>query len=70
MVVAAEINPQGYYDEVGVSRLLSLSLDKVRAECNRGRLKCTKRAGRRFIRGEWIIAWLDGSDAVESQSDG
>lgn len=69
MVVAAEIHQTAFYDEDAISQILSLPIEKVREECNRGRLKCVKRAGRRFFRGEWIIAWLEGSDAVESQND-
>lgn len=60
MVVAAEIHPAKYYDESGVSHVLSLPIDRLREECNRDRLKCVKRSGRRFFRGQWIIDWLDG----------
>lgn len=65
MVVAAEIFPEKFYDEFGVSQTLSLSLEQVRTECNRNRLKHVKRAGRRYFRGQWIIDWLDSGDSID-----
>jgi len=70
MVVAAEIKHNAYYDEKGVSKLLSLSIDRIREECNRERLRCTKRAGRRFFRGQWLIDWLENIESSAMQDGG
>lgn len=63
MVVATQICPDAFYDEHGVSKILAIPIERIREECNRKRLKCTKRAGNRFFRGQWIIAWLEGDEA-------
>ena len=55
MVYAAEIIAERYYDDEAISSILLIGIDKVRAEVNRGRLRATKRAGRLFCKGEWLI---------------
>lgn len=63
-MVKAEIDPDSFYDQAAVRRLLGgLSVKAIGNACRSGELRVTERAGRRFFRGAWIIAWLEGDDA-------
>lgn len=65
MVIAAEIHASRYYDERGISHILSIPIDRIREECNRDRLKSVKRSGRRFAKGQWIIDWIEGGQPTD-----
>jgi hypothetical protein len=39
-------------------RILRLKLSTVRREVRQGRLRISKRAGRYYMLGEWILEWL------------
>jgi hypothetical protein len=68
MVQHAEIKPDCFYDQDAVRRLLGLSVKAIGNACRAGQLRYSERAGRRFFRGSWVIAWLEG-DAVEKGAD-
>ncbi len=62
MVQHTEIKPDAFYDQDALRRLLGLSVKAIGNACRSGQLRTTERAGRRFFRGSWIIAWLEGSE--------
>lgn len=60
MVQHAEIRPECYYDVDAVRRILGLSVKAIGNACRSGALRFSERGGRRFFRGSWLIAWLEG----------
>jgi hypothetical protein len=69
MVQHAEIKPECFYDQDALRRLLGLSNKAIGNACRSGKLKFSEQAGRRFFRGAWVIAWLEG-DSAHSTSGG
>jgi hypothetical protein len=54
------IHPDAIYFLDQVKVLFRLSDSTVRRELREGRLKVSKRAGRYFLLGKWLIEWLEG----------
>jgi hypothetical protein len=52
------INPNGVYNLDGAQRVLGLTRTTLRREVRQGRLRVSKRAGRYFILGEWLLEWI------------
>jgi hypothetical protein len=67
MVVAIRIEPNQYYDQAGVCETLDIATQSLQKECREGRLRYVKRGGKRFFRGQWLIDWLDGSEAADDE---
>ncbi len=66
MVANVVINPEGFYDQEALGKLLGLKPVRITKAINAGELRSSERAGKRFIRGQWAIAWLEGSEAAQS----
>lgn len=54
------IDPGGYYSVNNAALLISVSKEHLQSEHNQGRLKGSKRGRRLFIRGQWLIDWIEG----------
>ena len=67
MVANAEINPNGYYDQEAVGELLSIPLVRITKAIKANELRHSKRAGKAFFRGQWLIDWLDGKSKDKAQ---
>lgn len=65
----AVIDPNAFYDQEKLRVLLDLSNRAIGDACRSKRLRFTQQAGRRFFRGSWIIAWLEG-ESVSSDTEG
>lgn len=66
MVANIRIEPNSFFDDSAVKKILGLSSTAIGRACNSGELRFTERAGRRWFRGQWLIDWLDPSkDADE-----
>lgn len=63
MVKGEEIKPDGYYDQSAVEKLLGISKRAIGCACKSGALRVSERGGRRFFRGDWLIAWLEGDNS-------
>ncbi len=63
MVTAVKIDPDAYYDDGGVQKILHISRTQLTRFCTGG-LRSTTRGARRYFRGQWLIDWLEGSEAT------
>lgn len=52
------IDLYGVYSVEDAIKIFRLKKSTIRREIREGRLRVSKRAGRYFILGEWIIEWL------------
>jgi len=66
-VSPATIERDAFYNQEQVKRLLGISIKAIGNACRAGELRSTERAGRRFVRGAWLIDWLEGK--AEASSD-
>lgn len=53
-----EITPDQVYDLVSARAALGLPKNTLPREIRLGRLRVSKRAGRYFILGQWLMEWL------------
>jgi hypothetical protein len=58
MKFPCEITPGHVYDLQSVRAALGLPKSTLPREIRLGRLRVSKRAGRYFILGEWLMEWL------------
>lgn len=65
MVRHAEIKPECFYDQDAIRGILGVTAKAIGNACRSGKLRFSERAGRRFFRGAWVIAWLEGDEAKE-----
>jgi hypothetical protein len=56
------IAPTGVYFVEDAKRILRLKESTIRREVREGRLRISKRAGRYFILGAWLLAWIRGGE--------
>lgn len=55
----ANVDPDAYYSQEAATKLLGLSSRALGNAVRDGELRCVERAGKRFLRGEWIVIWLE-----------
>lgn len=53
------INPVAYYAFTDAAQLLGVSRDRLRTERKAGRLQVAVRGKASFIRGQWLIDWIE-----------
>lgn len=56
------IDPTAVYDPTVVREILGLTKTTLSREIRQGRLRVTKRAGRYYFLGEWLLEWLRGGE--------
>jgi hypothetical protein len=56
------IDPNAIYFVDQAQALLRLTPSTIRREHREGRLRVSKRAGRYYILGKWLIEWLEGGE--------
>lgn len=52
------INPNSVFTAAQARAALGLAKATIAREIRLGRLRVSKRAGRHFIKGEWLIEWI------------
>jgi hypothetical protein len=55
------LHPTDVYDLAGAMLALRLNKTTLRREIREKRLRCACRAGRRYILGAWLLAWLESA---------
>jgi hypothetical protein len=58
------IDPRGVYTLAQARLTLGLRRSSLSREIRLGRLKVAKRCGKYFIKGAWLIEWLDDGELV------
>jgi hypothetical protein len=53
------IDPNGVYFGDDAQRICRLKRSTIRREVREGRLRVSKRAGRYFILGRWLLEWIE-----------
>ena len=61
------IHPDAVYTADEVQAIFKLRKSGIRREWRMGRLRVSKRAGRYFILGRWLIAWLEAGEVVAAE---
>jgi hypothetical protein len=56
------ISPSGIYFPDAVQAIFRLRKSTLRREIREGRLRVSKRAGRYFVLGAWLLEWLEGGE--------
>jgi hypothetical protein len=56
------IEPRAVYRPDGVRAALGLAKSTLRREVRLGRLRVSKRGGRYFVLGAWVLEWLRGGE--------
>ena len=57
-----EVKPCGLYLVDEVQRIFRLKKSTIRRELREGRLRVSKRAGRYFLLGRWLIEWIESGE--------
>jgi len=60
------VEPNGVYNAPQVRQLLGLAKSTLSTEIARGRLRVSRRAGRYWFLGSWILEWLAGGERQRS----
>lgn len=58
------IAPDAVYFVEDAQRALRLKKSTIRREVREGRLRISKRAGRYFLLGEWILEWIRAGEVT------
>lgn len=61
------IHPNSVYSVVQARTLLGLARSTIRSEVRQGRLRVSRRAGRYYLLGEWLLEWLRGGEVMTGQ---
>lgn len=62
------IQPTAVYFVDDARTLLRLRASSLRREIRLGRLRVTKRCGRYYILGKWLIDWIESGELAKRQS--
>jgi hypothetical protein len=60
MVTGIKIDPESYYDDGAVCKLIHCTPTRLSRYCSQRGLRSTKHGDRRFFKGQWLIEWLEG----------
>jgi hypothetical protein len=61
------IEPHGVYSLAAAREALGLKKDTLAREVRLGRLRVSKRAGRYYLLGRWLLQWLEGGEVRRRQ---
>jgi hypothetical protein len=56
------ISPHAVYSVEDAIRIFRLRKSTIRREIREGRLRVSRRAGRYFLLGRWLIEWIEGGE--------
>jgi hypothetical protein len=57
------------YSPVAVQKALGLSKNTLRREVRLGRLRMSKRAGRNYFLGEWLLEWIRAGEIKRRRAE-
>lgn len=60
------IDPTGVYLRAHVCELLGVQLSTLRREIRAGRLRVSRRAGRYYFLGDWLLEWIRTGEVAAS----
>jgi hypothetical protein len=60
------IDPRAVYGKDQLRRLLGLRGSSIGREIREGRLRVSRRCGRYFFTGTWILQWLEGGELTKN----
>lgn len=63
------IQSQAVYDREAARIALGLTKTTLARELRLGRLRCSKRAGRYYILGDWLLEWLANGEVSRRALD-
>lgn len=70
VVIAEKIDPDNIYSADGLRKVLRLSKSSLANEIRRERLRASRRCGRYWFKGEWVLDWISrGSTEVKTRID-
>lgn len=61
------IDPRAIYTVKQFQQALALRSSTARREIRHGRLRVSKRGGKYFILGSWILSWIEGGEVKRHQ---
>jgi hypothetical protein len=61
------IEPTGLYLLEDAIRIFRLRKSTIRRELREGRLRVSKRAGRYYLLGRWLIEWIEGGEMKRTE---
>jgi hypothetical protein len=61
---ASLVDPRGVYTLAQATRLLGLRRSSLPREIRERRLQVSRRCGKYFIRGIWLISWINAGKLV------
>jgi hypothetical protein len=56
------LDPHAIFDADSFRRAFRLRLSSLRREVREGRLRVSKRCGKYYILGQWVIDWLEAGE--------
>ncbi len=56
------IDPNAVFDLQQARQLLGLAKNTLGREIRLGRLRCSKRAGKCFVLGSWLLEWIQAGE--------
>jgi hypothetical protein len=62
------IDPRGVYSRQALQKALGLSKTTLAREIRLGRLRVSRRSGRYFILGSWVLEWLREGEIRRKQA--
>src|SRR5437879_1193674 len=65
-----EILPTAIYTVPEAREALQLKASTIRREVREGRLRISKRAGRYYITGAWLLEWIESGELRRNKSVG
>jgi hypothetical protein len=68
MATVISIDPSGFYDDVLLLNLLSISKETLTRARLSGELRYVRKGQRILYSGRWVLEWL-GAATVEGQAD-
>jgi hypothetical protein len=63
------IHPNAVYDPQSVAAALELPEAIIDHDIDLGKLRCSKRAGRHFIIGQWLLDWVEAAELKNGQQE-
>jgi hypothetical protein len=65
---ARVIDPNGVYFVEEARQLLHLRGTSIRREVRQGRLRVSKRCGRYYLLGRWLLEWIERGELVRKEN--
>src|SRR4051794_17537461 len=64
------IHPTAVYTVAAAQEALGLRDSTVRREVREGRLRISKRAGKHYLLGSWLLDWIEAGEVGKAKGNG